>query len=148
MAAVAAVVGNPGRRVLAVRQAAVAAAATADDGNHAAQSEPTFMSAFDKQITDKILEDGMSFKQHRTAFATRILLALLIPLAACNNKPPDKPSTKVFASPDEASDALMAAAKSGDPAAAEAIFGPDSKDLMHSADPVADKSAIASFVAG
>ncbi len=93
----------------------------------------------------------MSPKYPGIAITTRLLsLALVvIPFTACNNtKQPEKPSITVFASPDDAGNAIIAAAKSGDDNAALAIFGPDSKDLIHSADPVADKNAIAKFVAG
>ena len=85
----------------------------------------------------------MSFKHHGTAFKNRaLLLALLIPLAACNNtsnKPPET-STKAFASPDEAGSALITAVKSGDQTALLAIFGPDSKELISSGDAVQDKN--------
>jgi hypothetical protein len=92
----------------------------------------------------------MSLKPHRTALTTPLLLlTLLIPLAACNNtKAPEKPSITVFATPEDAGNALIAAAKSGDDNSALAIFGPDAKDVIHSADPVADKNAVAAFVAG
>ena len=74
------------------------------------------------------------------------LLALIISLAAC--KSPDKPSISVFASPDDASSALLAAAKSGDQNALLAIFGPDSKDVLFSGDPVQDKNAATAFATG
>jgi hypothetical protein len=91
----------------------------------------------------------MSLKHDVTVFTHRLLLlALIIPLAACNsNKAPEKPSVTVFASPEDAGNAIIAAAKTGDPNAAIAIFGPDSKDIIHSGDPVDDKNAIAAFVA-
>ncbi len=97
----------------------------------------------------KTTENGMSFKHHRTVFVTRlVLLGLIIPLAACNsNKAPEKPSITVFASPEEAGNAIIAAAKGGDQNAVASIFGPDSKDVLHSADPIADKEAVAAFVA-
>jgi hypothetical protein len=74
-----------------------------------------------------------------------LLLALAISFTSCGK--PDKPSIKVFASPDEAGVALQAAAKAGDQAAALTIFGPDSKDLIFSGDPVEDKNAAESFAA-
>jgi len=75
-----------------------------------------------------------------------ILLASWWVLAGCSKS--SKPSVGVFATPDEAADALIAAAKSGDrTAAALAIFGPDAKDLISSGDPVQDKEAIDAFVA-
>jgi hypothetical protein len=54
----------------------------------------------------------------------------------------------VFATPEDAANALLAAAKSGDQAEAVAIFGPDSKELISSGDPVQDKNAVNTFVAG
>ncbi len=54
----------------------------------------------------------------------------------------------MFASPDEASNALLAAAKSGDQNALLAIFGPDSKELISSGDPVQDKNTADAFAAG
>jgi hypothetical protein len=54
----------------------------------------------------------------------------------------------VFASPDDASNALLAAAKSGDQNALLAIFGPDSKEVIYSGDSVQDKNAADAFVAG
>jgi hypothetical protein len=81
-------------------------------------------------------------------FTTRLLLiAFLIPLAACNKKP-EEPSISVFASPDDAGAALIAAAKAGDDNAGVALFGPESKDIIHSGDPVQDKNIISMFIAG
>jgi len=74
-----------------------------------------------------------------------MLLALAISLTGCSKT--EKPSTKVFATPDEAGNALLAAAKAGDQAAALAIFGPDSKAIIFSGDAVEDKNAADSFVA-
>ncbi len=54
----------------------------------------------------------------------------------------------VFASPDDAGNALLTAAKSGDQNALLAIFGSDSKELLVSGDPVQDKNAKEAFVAG
>ncbi len=91
----------------------------------------------------------MSLKHRRTSFTTRLLLlVLVIPLAACNsNKEPEKPAITVFASPEEAGTAIITAAKAGDRDAILAIFGPESKDLIYSGDPVDDKNAVAAFVA-
>ncbi len=92
----------------------------------------------------------MSLKHRRIRFSIRlILLGLIIPLAACKkSENPENPSISVFASPDDASNALLAAAKSGDQNALFAIFGPDSKELISSGDPVQDKNAASAFVAG
>ena len=90
----------------------------------------------------------MSLKHLRIAFTIRLLvLALAVPLAACKKtENPEKPSVKVFASPDDAASAMIAAAKSGDKDAVFAIFGADSKGLISSGDPVQDKNAVDAFV--
>ena len=82
---------------------------------------------------------------HRVALKPPLLLlALTISLTSCHKS--EKPSIKVFATPDEASSALLAAAKSHDQTAALAIFGPDSKELIFSGDAVEDKNAADAFV--
>ena len=89
----------------------------------------------------------MSLKPGRFTFAAQLLLIVLImPLAACHKS--EKPSTRVFSSPDEAGDALLAAAKSGDQNELLAIFGPDSKELIFSGDPVQDKNVTLAFATG
>src|SRR5271165_2066450 len=70
-----------------------------------------------------------------------LLLPLIMVLAACN-KSADKPTFKVFASPDDAGTALLEAAKSGDQNALLAIFGADSKDIIFSGDAVQDKEVV------
>ncbi len=80
---------------------------------------------------------------------TLLLLTIIVPLAACrHSETPGKPSISVFASQDDAGNALLAAAKSGDQNALLAIFGPDSKEVISSGDPVQDRNAAAAFVAG
>jgi len=49
------------------------------------------------------------------------------------------PQQKTFSSPEEAAQAAIAAAKAGNEKELLAIFGPQSKDLLSSGDPVADK---------
>ena len=87
----------------------------------------------------------MSRATSRIAITTRfVLLALIIPLASCGKS--DQPSYKVFSSPDDAGSGLLEAAKSGDQNAVLAVFGPDSKDIVYSGDPVQDKSTVDAFV--
>jgi hypothetical protein len=87
----------------------------------------------------------MSLKPSRIALTARLLLlALVIPLAACKS---NKPSIRVFATPDDAGNALQAAAKSSDQTALLAIFGPDSKEVISSGDAVQDKNTVAAFAA-
>jgi hypothetical protein len=74
-----------------------------------------------------------------------MLLALVISLTGCSKT--EKPSIKMFASPDEAGNALLAAAKADDTTAALAIFGPDSKQVIFSGDAVQDKNGVDAFVA-
>jgi hypothetical protein len=92
----------------------------------------------------------MSFKSRGVGCRSRLLLlALVVPLAVCS-KPakPDKPSARVFTSPDDAGNALLEAAKSGDQNSLLAIFGPDSKETISSGDAVQDKNAAATFTTG
>ncbi len=92
----------------------------------------------------------MSLKHRRVAFTIRLLLlASVVPLAACKKSETlEKPAISVFASPDDAGNTLLTAAKSGDQNALLAIFGPDAKDILVSGDPVQDKNAKEAFVAG
>jgi Protein of unknown function (DUF2950) len=95
----------------------------------------------------ELLEVTMLPKFRRNAFiAWAILLALFIPLAACNKS--EKHSAATFASPEDAGNALLQAAKSGDQNAILAIFGPDSKDIILSGDAVQDKAAVDAYIAG
>src|SRR5207248_11787280 len=71
------------------------------------------------------------------------LLTPIISLTACSKS--DKPSLKVFSSPDAAGNALLNAAKSGDQNALLSIFGPQSKELIFSGDAVQDKAMISAF---
>jgi hypothetical protein len=87
----------------------------------------------------------MSRAIRRIAITARfVLLALIIPLASCGKS--DKPSYRVFSSPDDAGSGLLEAAKSGDQNAVLAVFGPESKDIIFSGDAVQDKSTVDAFV--
>lgn len=97
-------------------------------------------------ILPRVLENVMSLKPSRSAMTVRFLvLAAVITLSSCRS---DKPSIRSFATPDDAGNALVAAAKSGDQAELLAIFGPDSKDVISSGDAVQDKNTAAAFAAG
>lgn len=84
-------------------------------------------------------------KTHKTSIATRLpLLALfLITLAGCTKY--EKSSFKTFTSPDDAGNALLEAAKSGDQDAVLAIFGPESRPIIYSGDSVQDKATAEAF---
>ncbi len=64
-------------------------------------------------------------------------------LGACSK--PAKPSARVFASPDDASNAVLAAMESGDQNALTEIFGPEAKEIVSSGDAVPDTSVAAQF---
>jgi DUF2950 family protein len=88
----------------------------------------------------------MSRATRRIVITTRfVFVALFVSIGACNKS--DKPSSRVFASPDEAGNGLLDAAKSGDQNAVLAIFGPDSKETIYSGDAVQDKATAGAFVA-
>jgi hypothetical protein len=88
----------------------------------------------------------MCLNIRRLALMTRfLLLALLVSFTACNKS--DKPSERAFASPEDAGNGLLQAAKSGDQNALLAILGPDSKDVISSGDAVQDKTVVGAFVA-
>ena len=89
----------------------------------------------------------MSLNIRKIPFAaSSIVLALAVLFIGCKNA--DQPSYKVFATPDDASDALLQAAKSGDQNQILAIFGPEAKGIISSGDPVQDKSAINAYIQG
>jgi hypothetical protein len=92
----------------------------------------------------------MSRVTHRICAASQLFLAaLIIPLTACNNQlaKSSTPSTTTFPSPNDAGNALLEAAKSGDQSRLLAIFGPASKELVFSGDGVQDKRNEDAFVA-
>jgi hypothetical protein len=74
-----------------------------------------------------------------------LLLALLLSLTACNKS--DKSSAQGFPSADDAGNALLQAAKSGDQNTLLAVLGPESKELISSGDATQDKSVADAFVA-
>jgi hypothetical protein len=88
----------------------------------------------------------MALKIYRFSVTGQLfLLALIISVIACTKS--EKSQLSVFASPDEAGNALLEAAKSGDANALLVIFGPGSKDIISSGDPVQDKAVVDAFVA-
>ncbi len=86
----------------------------------------------------------MSRVMSRISITTQLLLlASTLVVSACNKSA----SVRVFASPDEAGEGLLQAAKSEDQNAVLAVFGPDSKALIYSGDAVQDKATVHAFVA-
>ncbi len=88
---------------------------------------------------------GMSRAKRKIGFTSCFALLGIVVLAVGCSKSA-KPSYQVFASPDDASNGLVAAAKSGDVNSVLAVFGPDSKDIILSGDPVQDKEIAGVFV--
>lgn len=98
-----------------------------------------------KRIAE-VLEDVVSLKPRTIVNTTwLLLLALVIALGACSKS--EKPSAKVFPSPDDAGNAMLTAVKSGDRDALLQIFGPEAKELISSGDAVADKNVSEAFLA-
>ena len=76
------------------------------------------------------------------------LCVLTVASVSCQKaESPAKPVQKTFASPADAGAAFLAAAQSGDHAALDAIFGPETKSVLSSGDPVKDKDNLQDFVA-
>jgi hypothetical protein len=96
----------------------------------------------------KVWRIGMSQAARRISFTSWLmLLALMVVFAGCNNETA-KPSQTTFASPDDAGNGLLSAVKTGDINQVLPLFGPDSKDVITSGDPVQDKGIAGAFVAG
>jgi hypothetical protein len=70
------------------------------------------------------------------------LMVVMVVLVACKKTP----SYETFASPDEAGDALLQAAKTGDQNQVLAVFGPQSKNVIFSGDATQDKASIDAYV--
>jgi hypothetical protein len=87
----------------------------------------------------------MSINLRKVSFPTWIIImGLLVLFVSC--KKADAPSYKVFATPEDAGNALQQAGKSGDQNEVLAVFGPDSKKIIYSGDPVQDKAAADAFI--
>jgi hypothetical protein len=109
------------------------------------------MSRLGGNVAEAISEGGMPLKHCGIAIAAFVLvMAFAIPLSGCKGGPdkPERASIRMFTSPEDASNALLIAAKSGDQSALMEIFGPDSKEVLFSGDTVQDKQTVNLFVAG
>jgi len=76
---------------------------------------------------------------------TKLRILLILSVVALQVGVAYAAGAKVFASPKDAARALVDAARAGDRAALEVIFGPDSHDLFYSGDDVADLRGLARF---
>lgn len=70
------------------------------------------------------------------------VMALMVVLVACKKTP----AYETFATPDEAGDAVLQAAKSGDQNQILDVFGPQSKNVIFSGDDTQDKAAIDAYI--
>jgi hypothetical protein len=83
----------------------------------------------------------------KTTILSRLApLSFVILLAGCS-KSATQPSYQTFASPDDAGNALLTSAQSGDPNKIIAVFGPDSKDIVVTGDSVQDKNTADQVIA-
>ena len=73
--------------------------------------------------TSRNLEGSMSVNARKVVLAAGLLMLAMV---ACKS---NKPAMTGYATPDDAANALIAAAKAGDQNALLAIFGPESTDL-------------------
>jgi len=78
----------------------------------------------------------------------RISVAILIASVAFGLATVARAAQDSFPTPQAAVDALIAAAKNSNAAAANEILGPDAKEAISSGDPVADKAGREQFIAG
>jgi len=85
----------------------------------------------------------MAVKARKFVLAAGLLMLGLAVQLACKS---NKSEMTGYATPDDAVNALITAAKADDRNALLAIFGPESKDLLYSGDPVQDKNAVTAFV--
>ena len=85
----------------------------------------------------------MSINARKVVLASGLLMVALILPQACKS---NKSEMTGYATPNDAANALHTAAKAGDQNALLAIFGPESKDVLYSGDPVQDKNAVTEFV--
>jgi hypothetical protein len=81
-----------------------------------------------------------------TTAATAVIAGLCLSAFTLQTATPQA-GPRPFDTPQQAADALVQAAETGDIAALVAILGPGSKDIVSSGDPVEDKNDLARFVA-
>ena len=94
------------------------------------------------------VQDVKTCSRHTLHMAAALLLISSLVCCGKSQGPVSKNvSSRSFASPEEAGAALLEAAKSSDQNALLAIFGPDSRTVLSSGDPVKDKDALQDFVA-
>ena len=97
-----------------------------------------------------------TFRTKRISSCVVVTLVVVTGLVSCRkadkavetNKAAGEQSTqRTFASPAEAGDALVAAARADDRTAVLAIFGPDARDVLFTGDAATDTRKLKSFAA-
>jgi hypothetical protein len=84
---------------------------------------------------------------HKYAVALLLMFVLVWPIHGHQKTTPAAPASnqKTFSSPQEAANALINAAEKWDVQTLDQIFGPEAKDIIHSADPAADREIAQQF---
>lgn len=105
-------------------------------------------------VKEKLMSSKTSNVFAWKSFLTFLVMALFCAQAVFSQAAPQskqttpgttQPKQKAFATPKQASDALIQAAKGYDLPALESILGPGSEDLLASQDPVQDKNRAVEF---
>ncbi len=91
------------------------------------------------------IESEMMGQSRRKFWVPTLALMLTICALLVSCKPAPPPG--MFASPEQATDALVAAFRQDDKAALAKLFGPGSEAILDSGDPISDKADRAEFVA-
>jgi len=98
-----------------------------------------------RNAAKKVWRTIMSFNKRRVGVTLcSILMAAMVGFVGCKKAP----SYETFATPDEAGDALLQAAKSGDQNQVLAVFGPQAKNVIFSGDATQDKGAVDAYIQG
>jgi hypothetical protein len=100
---------------------------------------------FGGSIMNSFLFDMRPLVKHIAPAACMLLLTSS--MVSCSKSQSPQVAQKSFASPEEASAALLESAKTGDENSLLAIFGPAGKSLFSSGDSVKDKDTLQDFVA-
>jgi hypothetical protein len=82
----------------------------------------------------------------KTKILVTFLSVMFLLFVSCSKQEQPQAAQNIFSSPDDAAQALVAAAKSGNADDVLAVLGPGSKDIVESGDATADKAAVAGFV--
>jgi hypothetical protein len=85
----------------------------------------------------------MNIHSRNLFFAT--LMAIAATFVGCNKSQPTANGPQTFASPENAGQAIYAAAKNGDSNGLVAVFGSEAKELIFSGDPAQDKAGLDLF---